>query len=472
MVRPITGPAALDRRWLRFTNRNYEQRFLRAHVRESLPVIRLAGIMGAAIYAMFGILDALVFTDSLAGILAIRYGFGLPVILGSLLLTHSRIFLRAPQLLLTLGMFGLGCSILAMTAVGEPPGNASYYTGLIIVVMFYSSVLRVHYTYSVLCSLALFAVYQWVAIAVNPIPTVTLINNDFFLMFAVAFGGLINYAQEYYWRIMYIDMRLLKLERARSEGLRRRADAANAAKTRFLANMSHELRTPLNAILGFSEIMQHEMFGPLGAQKYLDYANDIRSSGTHLLNIISDILDLARAETGKMKLNEQNVDLVMLAEDCLRMVGPSQDAAGIRCALKVEAESPRVRGDPRLLRQAAINLLTNAVKFSRPGGAVTLSLVDGHDGDCLIRVSDTGIGMAPEEARRATEPFFQAESVYTRERAGAGLGLPLARKIMELHGGTLELESRAGEGTVVTARIPAIRVLNQGQPRLPLHIGT
>lgn len=470
--KPATNPAALNRLSLRFANRNFEQRFLRSHVISSLPVIRLALLFGALIYALFGILDALIFSESLYRIWFIRYAIGLPIIIGALWLTYSRHFPRFAQPVLAISIMGTGTSIIAMTAVAPAPGNDLYYAGLIIVVIYCSSVMRLHFIHSLLVSVFLVIAYQFTAIIINPIPINILINNDFFLVFAVLMGGMTNYVHEYYLRMSYMSTRLVMLEKAKSEGLLRKADSANTAKTQFLANMSHELRTPLNAILGFSEVMRHEMFGPLGSDRYRDYATDIQSSGHHLLNIIGDILDLARAEAGKLRLDEEEVDLCDLADDCLRMFGTLDSAKGVRFSFKFPPVRVRVNADPRLVRQVLINLLSNAAKFSQHGGIVTISMNTDGAGDYLIRIEDTGIGMEPEELRRAMEPFFQVESAYTRERAGAGLGLPLVRKIMELHGGGLELESKAGLGTTAIARFPARRILHETQQHLPLRFGS
>ncbi len=472
LTKPATSPAALNRLSLRFANRNFEQRFQRSHLTSSLPVIRLALLFGALIYALFGILDALIFSEALYRIWAIRYGIGLPIIVAALLLTYSRQFPRIAQPALALSMAGTGGSVLVMAAVAPAPGSYLYYAGLIIIVIYCSSAIRLHFTYSLAISITFVALYQLIAIVINPIPLQILINNDFFLIFAVLLGAMTNYVHEYYLRMSFVNTRLVMLGKAKSEGLLRKADSANSAKTQFLANMSHELRTPLNAILGFSEIMRHEMFGPLGSDRYRDYATDIQSSGNHLLNIIGDILDLARAETGKLRLNDEEVDLCALADDCLRMFETLESAKGVRFAVEIPAERVRVVADPRLMRQVLINLLSNAAKFSQHGGVVMVSMSADNNRDYVIRIQDSGIGMEPDEVRRAMEPFFQVESAYTRERAGAGLGLPLVRKIMELHGGSFELDSQPGLGTTAIARIPAARVLDESQQYLPLRFGS
>ena len=235
------------------------------------------------------------------------------------------------------------------------------------------------------------------------------------------------------------------------------AEVANLAKTRFLANMSHELRTPLNAIIGFSEFMASETLGPLGALRYVGYARDIVDSGRHLLGVINDILDMSRIEAGAVHLEETDVRIDAVAEGALRLVAQRASDAGLRLEKHVPADLPAVKADERLLRQVLINLLSNAVKFTPSGGAVEVAAAVGPRGEIRLSVSDTGIGIAPQNIARALEPFGQVDSSLSRKYEGSGLGLPLVKSIVELHGGTLEIESMPDRGTTVTIRLPASR---------------
>ena len=239
----------------------------------------------------------------------------------------------------------------------------------------------------------------------------------------------------------------------------KQAEIANHAKSEFLANMSHELRTPLNAILGFSEILMKQLFGPLGSERYRSYAQDIHNSSSHLLGILNSILDLSKAEAGKLTLEEEEVELPEVFSECLRMFRDRAAEKQVKLTVDLPADMPRLRADRQLVSQIVINLLSNAVKFTQNGGEVTLSLA--HDGDagCAIRIADTGFGIAPEDLPRVVEPFVQVESAFSREYQGTGLGLPYVKKIMELHGGTLEIESALGQGTTVTAHFPVSRVV-------------
>ncbi len=246
--------------------------------------------------------------------------------------------------------------------------------------------------------------------------------------------------------------------RQREAELRAARDAAIVAdrsKTQFLANMSHELRTPLNAVIGFAELMRDEMFGALG-ERYRGYAADIHCSGTHLLAIINDILDLAKIDSGSMALREHEFDLASLCRAALRIIWPRALEAGITIEIDEVPAPSTIWADERLLKQALLNLLSNAVKFSPPGGEVRVAVVIEEEA-IEIRVSDRGIGMRAEDIPAVLEPFVQIDGSMQRRYSGTGLGLPLTKSIVEIHGGALVIASALGAGTTVTLRLPASR---------------
>lgn len=236
------------------------------------------------------------------------------------------------------------------------------------------------------------------------------------------------------------------------------AESASRAKSDFLAIMSHELRTPLNAIIGFSEMLEDEALGPIGNARYLDYAEDIRVSGKHLLSLINDILDLSKAEAGAMELNEEEVDLRAIIESCTAMVRPRTDQADISVLVEIDPHLPVVRADERKLRQAILNLLTNSVKYSSVGGEIRITAT-ATDSGLRLSVADTGIGIAAGDIPKALSPFGQIDSPLNRRNTGTGLGLPLAKRIVEVHGGRFEMDSEFGKGTTVTLEMPAHRLL-------------
>ena len=249
--------------------------------------------------------------------------------------------------------------------------------------------------------------------------------------------------------------------RRRELGLREAkemAETASRAKTEFLANMSHELRTPLNAIIGFAEIMQMELLGPMGSEQYRGYAADIHDSARHLLGLINDILDVSKIEAGKADLNEQDVDVVRLIDSVVRLIGERAQRAEVALSSRIEGEIPPFYGDDRKLKQILLNLLSNAVKFTPGGGRVELSARIDETGDLLLAVADTGIGIAPGDLERVMQPFAQVDSRLNRRYEGTGLGLPLTRGLVELHGGTMTIESELDRGTTVTVRLPAERL--------------
>jgi len=252
------------------------------------------------------------------------------------------------------------------------------------------------------------------------------------------------------------------LARARDE-----AEAASRTKSEFLANMSHELRTPLNAIIGFSEVMMKELFGPLGDAHYRDYARDVHDSGTHLLDLINDILDLSKVEAGRLDLHEDLVDIGSVLSACDRLMRERAHNAGVVMKLDLQPDLPPIRADEIKLKQILLNLLSNAVKFTPRGGSVSVIAGRNPHGDFLMQVRDSGIGMKLEEIPIALQPFRQIDSALSRKHAGTGLGLPLTKGLVELHGGTISIESEPGIGTTVSIGLPASRFAVQSDTRAP-----
>lgn len=237
------------------------------------------------------------------------------------------------------------------------------------------------------------------------------------------------------------------------------AEVANRTKSEFLTMVSHELRTPLNAVIGFSEMMVYEIFGPVGDKKYQEYGIDIRKSGLHLLSLINNILDLSKIEAKKFELNEVEADIAAIIEDALSLLRDKAKHDGIAIETQIADSFPLINGDARSLKQIFINLLSNAVKFTPEGGHIVVSAKIDYKGRFVASVSDDGIGIAPRDQARIFQPFLQADSSLAREYEGTGLGLPLTKSLVELHGGELKLKSRVGDGTTVKAILPKERVV-------------
>ncbi|MDE2465273.1 MAG: MASE1 domain-containing protein, partial [Alphaproteobacteria bacterium] len=233
------------------------------------------------------------------------------------------------------------------------------------------------------------------------------------------------------------------------------AENANRSKSMFLANMSHELRTPLNAVIGFSEVMKSEMFGPLGHSHYRDYAGLIHDAGSHLLDLINDVLDMSKIEAGKFEIEKQSIDAVSVVEDCLRLMQERARAGGVRLLREIPDRPLMLLADRRAFKQILLNLLSNAVKFTPQEGAVTVTLRrDPLRRTCVLTVRDTGVGIPREAISRLGNPFVQARGGVATTHQGTGLGLALVRALSQMHDGTLRIESDVGAGTLVTVELP------------------
>ncbi|MBT7760020.1 MAG: PAS domain S-box protein [Rhodospirillaceae bacterium] len=249
------------------------------------------------------------------------------------------------------------------------------------------------------------------------------------------------------------------------------AEAANFAKSEFLANMSHDLRTPMNAILGFSEIMANEHFGPLGSERYKEYAVDIHSSGSLLLDLINDVLDLSKIEAGALELAEDVLDINEMLQSALRIIRGRANEKSIGIETILDPAVPQIRGDERAIKQIALNILSNSAKFTGSGGTITVSSEINRDGRVSLIIADTGIGIAPSDIPKVLEPFGQAGNVRARRQEGTGLGLSISKRLTELQGAEFELESEVGVGTTVRIHFSQIAGSKPGEPEATRESG-
>ena len=238
------------------------------------------------------------------------------------------------------------------------------------------------------------------------------------------------------------------------------AELAARTKTAFLSMMSHELRTPLNAVIGFAEILQMQMLGPLGSPRYAEYVRDIHGSATHLLSLVNDLLDVTSIESGRRELREELVSVKRVIEDVLKIIQATASREQLTITTRLPPNLPDVRADPLALRQVLLNLLSNAVKFTRPSGRIDVTAGLDADGALTIGVRDTGDGMPPQDIPKILSGISRAANPYVRGRQGAGLGLPITKSLVELHGGRLSIDSQPGAGTNVLVSLPPTRVMS------------
>jgi len=248
-----------------------------------------------------------------------------------------------------------------------------------------------------------------------------------------------------------------------AESARTEAELASRAKSEFLAILSHELRTPLNSILGFAAILENEMYGPLGSRRYVDYAHDIADSGDHLMEIVNDILDLSKVEAGKMIMEEAVLDVEEIIRGVLAMTKERAEERGITLKASLSRKLPRLLADGRLIKQMLLNLLSNAIDFTNPEGWVAVSAERHTGGGLTVAVSDTGAGMTAQELSRVMDPFYTNDGPFERPVRGTGLGLPLVKSMIELHGGEVSINSTQGVGTTVALLFPAARIIGEPQ---------
>ena len=274
--------------------------------------------------------------------------------------------------------------------------------------------------------------------------------------------------EEAQMRFSFEDMSR-ELEEARDEALRKRAEAetANASKTAFLANMSHELRTPLNAILGFSEIIARECLGPVGSPRYKEYAGDIHTSGSHLLSLINDLLDVAKIEAGRMEIEPQMIETGRVLDGALKFIGAKARERNQVLTISVDDAAAILFADERALKQIVINLVTNSVKFTRDGGKIDVAARRNKEGDFELVVTDNGAGVPKEKLDRIFKPFSRVDNRYDSGNAGTGLGLSLVRGLAELHGGRAWMESELGKGSCVHVVFPMSVAEQRSRRRVP-----
>jgi len=427
----------------------------------SLVIIILVGSIGVLSGLWTGALTAGTWT---AAVLVIHL----------IILLACRNFLATPQeeidvktwrfrfLLLDL-FFGLAWMFNLIQPIGVEESSGTFNLFVMLLVVAVSSMLASNIPAAVVAATAPVAI----AVALNFFLTQTIQG---YILGAMALTALVYFSllayRIYTTSLASIEARAekdaligeLEQAKAKSDDARRGAEAANIAKSRFLAQMSHELRTPLNAILGFSEVMKNEVFGKI-PPAYKDYAADIHSSGVHLLGLINEILDLSRVEAGRYELNEEAIDLAAVAQDCHHLLKIRAQNRNIRIHELIEPDMPRLWADERAVRQVVLNLLSNAIKFTPQSGEIWIKAGWTASGGQYISVRDNGPGIPEDEIPVVLDSFGQGTNAIKSAEQGAGLGLPIAKSLIDLHGGTFSLKSKLREGTEIVITFPPERVM-------------
>jgi signal transduction histidine kinase len=456
-VTPTRRPPPGSRFDLAFTDKAREALYQREDFRRWLPFLQVSMGLGLVLYAGFGLIDPLVAGSRLPVILGLRFGVFCPLIFAILISTLMPIFAAYEQLLLSGLLATIGGGVIVFMAMVPAPENYVYVFGLDFVIIYCAILTRIRYLNLGIISLVLAAAVQPVIVYFNSAPIGPLLSEEGFLIVSVAIGTLGRYWRELQSRSTFISEELLRQETARSAALLVNAEDASRAKGEFIANMSHELRTPLNAIIGFSDLITNDKRGRVDEEKCREYCADINRSGLHLLKIINNILDLSKSEAGRHVLNEKLFAPSEAAAVTKTLIRARADEAGLGFSIDVRDDGVLLRADVLAVEQMLVNLLANAVKFTQRG-QVRLTGNRNEAGGYSLIVTDTGVGMSPEEIKVALTPFGMVESAYNRRQQGTGLGVPIVVALAKLHGAQFLIDSTPGKGTTVEIAFPPERV--------------
>ena len=434
---------------LRFADAGLEAAFAEEQARKAARPFRMACLLGTASAVFLGLLGQVFPSPGRRAGLAVSLAAMLAVFVLTYALSRTPSFLRCHQAIVLAGACVISAVFTGVASLlGEPRALAWFLSLVVLHIVFIYSIARLRFPTATLGGWFSAAIYLGYLAGTGALSHRALIFQAASLAIANAGGMLVCYQMDLYVRREYVAMRLRERAELEARRARDQAEAATQAKSEFLANMSHELRTPLNAIIGFSEVLDERMFGDMN-EKQAEYVRDIHDSGRHLLSLINDILDLSKVEAGRMELDVTTFDLPSAIDNALTLVRERASRHGVALGCDVDPGLGEFRGDERKFKQIMLNLLSNAVKFTPDGGRITVSarpkspLVE-------VAVEDTGIGIAREDLPRVFEEFRQVGNASARKAEGTGLGLALTKRLVELHGGSIHVESALGRGSTLT----------------------
>ena len=434
---------------LRFSDAGLEAAFAGEQARKAVRPLRLACLLGTASVVFFGLLSY-VFPPSAgrAGVAVVEIAM-LAVFVLTYAFSHTSGFLRRQQPIMLTSACVLSAVLTGFASlIAERPALMWFLSLMVTHTLVIYSIARLRFPAATLGGWFTAAIYLGYLAGTGALPDRGLTFQAASLVVANAAGMLVCYQMDLYVRREYVAMRLRERAELEARRARDQAEAATQAKSEFLANMSHELRTPLNAIIGFSEVLHERMFGDLN-EKQAEYAHDIHDSGRHLLSLINDILDLSKIEAGRMELDVTMFDLPSAIDNAVTLVRERASRHGLALTCDVDPGLGEFSGDERKFKQIMLNLLSNAVKFTPDGGRITVR-ARAKDPLVEVTVGDTGIGIAPEDLARVFEEFRQVGNASARKAEGTGLGLALTKRLVELHGGSIHVESAIGKGSTFT----------------------
>jgi len=451
----------INRYSLRFLNEAFESRFQASWIKATAPTIRMWAACGLIFYVIYSILIAVFLPEGHAGGVLARFVLVIPLLLLAQypLLNLQKYRYYLPLSYICSAMLTYVTALYSFVTASAGCCHQVYLFEMAAVFVFCQSYVRIQFPLVVIFTLVsglttISAVVSFPTILDAPVIFLVVVVT------ALALTGCFSaLTRELLIRRNYWSIQNLKTENERVEGMAHEAAHALKKKSQFVGVVSHELRTPLNAIIGYSEAIKSGLFGPIEEPRVNEYLSDINASGHQLLELVNDILDITKATEGNTVLAEQSIEIRgFLAETC-RAFDIELGRNGLHLSIAGTYDIPSLFADPKLLRQMVSNLVSNAIKFTPPSGSIALTYDIDEDGQMRLSVNDTGIGIAPEKLEKALEMFEQVDDDIGRRHGGAGIGLALTKKLMELHGGHVEIESTPGIGTTASLLFPQSRIV-------------